>query len=150
MKDLTKDETAEVLKKAMDGVLAFTDGTCPYCIPLGHVYVDDAVYLTVFPKGRKWEYFQKNSNVCFSAYYWNKENTECVSAVVDGRLERVNDIKSIENVVKANMEKSGIKTEGYFEKRLEYYKKSMDDPAGLKVLKIKSTGMHGLKLTKHG
>ncbi len=60
MLDLTSKEIEAVLKAVPDGVLALTDGTKPYCIPFGYVYTNDIVYLSLFPKGRKWEMLQNN------------------------------------------------------------------------------------------
>jgi len=59
MKELIKQEIDNVLLKVRDGVLALTDGKLPYGIPFGFVYVNESVYLSMLPKGRKWSYLQK-------------------------------------------------------------------------------------------
>ena len=66
MKDLTKEEMVHLLETVLDGTLALTDGTRPYCIPFGFVFQNDTVYLSLFPKRRKLEYFQKDNNVFFN------------------------------------------------------------------------------------
>ena len=43
MKDLTKEETEQLLNTVGDGVLALSDNDTPYCIPFGFVYVGGAV-----------------------------------------------------------------------------------------------------------
>ena len=146
MKDLSKDEMARLLKDEKDGVLALTDGTKPYCIPLCFVYVNDAVYFTLFPTGRKLEYFQKNQNVCFNVFRWNEGRTEWSSVVVDGEMEPVKDIETIESVVKANIEMMGLDPVNYLQKRMEYYKKNLDNPKALKVFKINASDMGGKKM----
>ena len=143
MKDLTKEEMIRVLKKEEDGVIAFTDGTVPYCIPFGHVYVNDRVYLSLFPKGRKWGLLQNNPNVCFTVYSWNDDHTEWSSVVIDGVFEAVNEILEIETVVKALIEKMDLDPESYLEKRMKYYCDNMDNPKGLKVYRINAACMGG-------
>jgi len=143
MKDISKEEMIELLQKAEDGVLAFCDGDRPYCIPIGHVYVNDEVSFSIFPKGRKWEAFQQNKKVCFNVYAWNDDHTEWSSVVVEGEMVLVTDISEIEAVVKAVIIKMGLEPGSYLEKRMEYYKKNMDNPAGLKVFKIKTCSMGG-------
>ncbi len=146
MKDLSKEEMVEVLMKVEDGVLAFSDGATPYCVPFGFVYTNDSVFLTLFPKGRKWEYFQKNQKVCFNVYCWNDDHTEWASVVVDGIMEQIDDLATIKSVVKANIEKMGLDPENYLAKRMEYYEKSMDNQNALKVFKINTSTMGGKKM----
>lgn len=143
MKDISRDEMVALLKKVEDGVLGLSDGTKPYCIPFGHVYVDDTVYLSFFPRGRKWEMIQKNPNVCFNVYRWNEDHTEWSSVVIDGVLEPVTDMTEIESVVKALIVKMGLDPETYLEKRMQYYRDNADNPKGLKVFKIISSSMGG-------
>ena len=146
MKDLTKEEMVHLLETVLDGTLALTDGTRPYCIPFGFVYQNDTVYLSLFPKGRKQEYFQKNNNVCFNIYSWNDDRTEWSSVVVDGKIEQVTDIETIALVVKLNMEKMGMDPSQYLDKRVEFYRKNLDNPKALKIFKIKAETMGGKKM----
>ncbi len=143
MKDISKDEMISLLKKEEDGVIAFTDGTSPYCIPFGHVLVNEIVYLSLFPKGRKWDLVQNNPKVCFNVYSWNDDHTEWTSVVVDGVIEPVNEIPEIESVVKSLIIKMGLEPESYLEKRMKYYTDNLDNPKGLKVFKIKTSSMGG-------
>lgn len=146
MKDLTKDEMEYLLKTVGDGVLALSSDDVPYCIPFGFVYVAGNVYLSLFPKGRKWEIYQKNSRVCFTIFSWNDDHTEWSSVVVDGKMVLVKELKEIETVVKANMEKMGLDPETYLEKRMTMYKKTMENPSALKILRIESNQMGGKKM----
>jgi len=143
MKKLTKEEMAGVMNKVRDGVLALSDGSTPYCIPFGFVYINDVVYLSMFPTGRKWEYFQKNPKVCFNVFCWTDDMTEWSSVVVDGTMEQVNDMETIEAVIRANMKKLGIDGEEYIQKRLGMYKKTMDSPKALKIFTIRAHDMQG-------
>jgi len=143
MKDISRDEMVDLLKKEEDGVLALSDGTTPYCIPFGHVYVDDTVYLSFFPRGRKWQMMQKNPKVCFNVYRWNEDHTAWASVVVDGVLEPVTEIDEIKAVVKALIIKMGLAPDSYLEKRMKYYQDNLDNPASLKVYKIVSATMGG-------
>ena len=147
MKELSKKEMADLLHKVGDGVLALTDGTEPYCIPFGFVYVEEHVYLSMFPSGRKWNYFQKKPHVCFTVFCWNDAHTEWYSVVIDGKMEMVSDLALIEKVVKANIEKVGLDPNAYLEKRMAYYRKSLDNPKALKIFKIKTKEMRGRKMT---
>ena len=146
MKDLTNEEKEQLLKTVGDGVLALSHDDIPYCIPFGFVYIEGIVYLSMFPKGRKWEIVQKNTRVCFTIFSWNEDHTEWSSVVVDGKILPVNDLKEIESVVKANMEKMGLDPTTYLEKRMTMYKKTMDNPSALKIFKIESSQIGGKKM----
>ncbi len=138
MKKTGKEEIDRVLKNAKDGVLAFADGGVPYCIPFGFVYIDGIVYLSMFPRGRKWHYYQKNKKVCFNVFLWNDDHSQWSSVLIDGELEIINDIKVIESVVRANLVKTGIDAGQYLEKRMQYYRKAVKNPDALKIFKIKA------------
>ncbi len=146
MKDLSSEEITQVMKTAPDGVLAFTDGERPYCIPFGFVYTDSTVYITMFPKGRKWDCFQKNPNVCFNVFRWNDEHTEWSSVVADGKMEQITDLAEIKEVVKANIEKMGLNPDTYLDKRMAYYEKSLNNPSALKAFRIAPSDIRGKKM----
>jgi hypothetical protein len=143
MKDLSKQEMIALLTETTEGVLAVTNGEVPYCIPIGHVCVEDTVFFSIFPKGRKWDYIQKIPKVCFTVFDWFDNKTRWASVVVDGEMEQVEDMASIEAVVRANMEKQGLNPDEYMEKRMAYYKRSEGKPSALKIFKIKTTDMQG-------
>ena len=146
MKDLTNEEKEQLLKTVGDGVLALSHDDTPYCIPFGFVYVGGVVYLSLFPKGRKWGILQKNPKVCFTIFNWNEDHTEWSSVVVDGKIVPVDDLKEIESVVKVNMEKMGLDPTTYLEKRMTMYKKTMDNSSALKIFKIESSQVGGKKM----
>ena len=143
MKDLSKEEMITLLNKAEDGVLALSDESTPYCIPIGYVCVNDKVCFSIFPKGRKWGCFQKNRKVCFNVYGWNDEHTQWSSVVIDGEMVPVTDLAEIESVVKGTIEKMGLDPEAYLAKRMEYYEKNIDNPEALKLFKIETASMGG-------
>ena len=126
MKDLSKEEIEKLLKTVGDGVLALSYEDTPYCIPFGFVYIDDNVYISLFPKGRKWEILNKNKRVSFTAFTWNEDHTEWASVVIDGKMVLVTELKEIEAVVKANIEKLGLDPNAYLEKRMAMYRKTMN------------------------
>jgi nitroimidazol reductase NimA-like FMN-containing flavoprotein (pyridoxamine 5'-phosphate oxidase superfamily) len=143
MKDISKEDMIQLLQTQEDGVMSLSDGDTPYCIPFGHVLVNDTVYLSLFPRGRKWEIIQKNPKVCFNVYSWNDDHTEWSSVVVDGVMESVTDINEIESVVKALIVKMGMDPEAYLEKRMTYYRDNLDNPKALKIYRINSSSMGG-------
>ena len=63
--------------------------------------------------------------------------------MIDGDIEQVQDLESIEAVVKANIEKMGLDPVEYLPKRMEYYKKNFDNPKALKTFRIKTRSMGG-------
>ena len=146
MKDLSKEEMENLLITVGDGVLSLSSEDVPYCIPFGFVYTGGKLYLSMFPKGRKWEILKKNNKVCFTAFNWNEDHTEWSSVVVDGRIEQVKELKEIEKVVKANIEKMGLDPVNYLEKRMAIYQKSMEHPAALKIFKVDIERMGGRKM----
>ena len=146
MKDLSKEEMENLLITVGDGVLSLSSEDVPYCIPFGFVYTGGKLYLSMFPKGRKWEILKKNNKVCFTAFNWNEDHTEWSSVVVDGRIEQVKELKEIEKVVKANIEKMGLDPVNYLKKRMAIYQKSMDNPSALKIFKVEIERMGGKKM----
>ena len=146
MKELDREEMGKLLNAVGDGVLALSSEDTPYCIPFGFVYIGGKLYISMFPKGRKWDIFQKNNKVCFNVFGWNEDHTEWSSVVVDGRIEQVKELKEIEKVVKANIEKMGLDPVNYLEKRMSIYQKSMDNPSALKIFKVEIERMGGRKM----
>ncbi len=146
MKDLSKEEITDLLNKIGDGTLSLSEDNKPYGIPFGFVYVDGKIYLSMFPMGRKWEIYKNNDNVCFSVFEWNDDHSEWASVVVDGKMKIVKDIDEIELVVRENIKKVGLNPEGYIEKRMEMYKKNLDNPKSLKILRIDTESITGKKM----
>jgi len=66
--------------------------------------------------------------------------------VIDGRIVQVKDLKEIELVVKANIEKVGLDPATYLEKRMTMYRKTIDNPAALKIFRIDTDCMGGKKM----
>ena len=144
MEDLTENEMDDLLRTTRDGVLALSDGEDAYCIPFGFIYVGGAVYLSMFPTGKKWTYLTSNPLVCFNAYRWNDDHSEWASVVIKGRIEIERDMGAIESVVKAQEKKLGLDP-AHSERRMEYYRKNLDNPGTLKILKIRIEAKSGRK-----
>ncbi len=143
MRELEKQDIVGILENAREGILALTDGTRPYCLPLAFVYTNESIYVAIFPKGKKWEYFQKNHNACLNVLLWNSTRTSWASVIVDGEMEVVTDLGAIEEMVRANAVKMGHDAESYVKKRMEYYSKNIDNPKGLKILQMKIKETNG-------
>ena len=146
MKELTREEMEKLLITVGDGVLALSSEDTPYCIPFGFVYIEGKVYLSMFPKGRKWDIFKKNSKVCFNVFGWNEDQSEWASVVIDGKMVEVRDLREIESVVKANIEKMGLDPVNYLKKRMAIYQKNMENPSSLKIFRIETECLAGRKM----
>ena len=141
MEQLTEEEIEILLKEQEDGVLGFSDGEEPYCIPMGYQYIDKFIYLSFFQMGRKWSYLEKNKKVCFNVFSWSDDRSSWQSVIIDGVLEKVTDINEIKKVIQGNQIRFGLE-DSYLEKKIEYYKNSMGNEKALKIYKIipKKTG----------
>ena len=136
MKELEKQEIEYFLKNAPDGILALTDGTQPYCVPIAFVYADDSIFVAMFPKGRKWEYFQKNNHACLNVLTWDSTRTQWASIIVDGVMKVVTELETIEVMVKANITKMGLDEKVYLKQRMDYYSANLDNPTSLKIVQL--------------
>ena len=144
MKKLSPHEIDTLMHRVNDGVLALTDGSRPYCLPFGFVWIDGTVYLSLFPRGRKWQLMQRNSAACFTVFAWNDDHTEWSSVVIDGSLQPVTDLKEIEAVVRANMLKMHLDPDTYLEQRMAYYRKKQRDPdRSLQIFKLQADDTQG-------
>ena len=125
MQDLNHNEIIALLQREKEGCLSMCDDGKPYSIPFGYVLIDETVYLSMLPQGRKWTCLQKNTQVCFTVFSWNGDRSVWASVTIEGRLEMVEDLDIIRRVVQANAVKIGIEAvEEYVEKRMGYYKKN--------------------------
>jgi hypothetical protein len=59
---------------------------------------------------------------------------------------RVDNLREIERVVKANMDKIGLNPATYLDKRMAIYRKTMDNPAALKIFRIETERIGGKKM----
>ncbi|MCX5900488.1 MAG: pyridoxamine 5'-phosphate oxidase family protein [Proteobacteria bacterium] len=143
MQDISSEEINRVLETAPDGMLGLCDNGRPYCIPLGFVWTNDTLYLSLFPTGRKWGCLQNSREVCFSVYIWNADHTRWSSVIIEGELAPVDDLSEIELVIRANIVKMGLQPEAYLAKRMDYYRTNMDNPRGLKNFKIIASSLQG-------
>ena len=147
MQQLGKKETVKILEAAPEGMLGLCDNGKPYCIPFGFVWAHDALYLSLFPTGRKWKCLHQNPQVCFTVYSWNTKHTRWSSVIIEGKLTAVEDLSEIALMIQANIAKMGLETEGYLEKRMAYYRANRDNPKGLKIFKIKTTALQARSMS---
>ncbi len=145
MKNLTQEEIVAVLNREAEGTLAFTDGEKPYSVPIGHVYVNESIHFSIFAKGRKWDMFQKNQNVCFTVFGWNDERTDWGSVIIEGKMVPVTDMEQIKAVVRANLIKSNKDLDEQLDKRMEYYINNKGNPESVKLFKIEASEVGGKK-----
>lgn len=145
MKNMDSEEIEKLMTTVGDGVLALAENNVPYCIPFGFVYIEGRVYLSMFPMGKKWEMYKKNDKVCFNVFCWKDDHSEWYSVVIDGKMVQVKDLKVIEKVVLANMKKVGL-DETHLQKRMAYYEKNIDNPKGVKIFRIETENMTGIKM----
>jgi nitroimidazol reductase NimA-like FMN-containing flavoprotein (pyridoxamine 5'-phosphate oxidase superfamily) len=133
-----------LLQHGREGVLAMCDDGRPYCLPFGYVLIDETVYISLLPQGRKWASLQKNPKVCFTVFSWNDDHSEWASVAVEGTLELVNDLDIIRRVVQTNAAKLNIEPiEEYVQKRMHYYEKNQNNPGGVKTTRIITENMGG-------
>ena len=135
MEPLTQEEIEILLKEQEDGVLGLSDREDPYCIPMGYQYIDKSIYLSFFQTGRKWSYLTKNKKVCFNVFRWDDDRSSWQSVIIDGVLEKVTYIDEIKKVIEANKIRFGLE-DSYLEKKIQYYKNSMENEKALKIYKI--------------
>ena len=144
MQDLDRDTMNRLLQTEREGFLAMCDEGRPYCLPFGYVFIKDSVYISLFPKGRKWACLQKNPRVSFSVFTWDEGRTRWSSVVIDGELAMVDDLETIRRVVEANMLKMGLEaSDVYVEKRMRYYEQAVKNPDGLKIMQLSVEQMGG-------
>ena len=148
MKNMSKEEIERVLLTEKFGVLALTDGSKPYCVPFGFSYTHNALYISFFTKGRKWNYMQANSNACFCVYKLSEGGMGWTSVLVDGTLTMATDLKEIKELLEASVKKYGLEP-NYVEERLDYYKRTASEPSGVKIYKIVINEMSGKKSQGH-
>ncbi len=107
MKDMSREEIDRLLSTEQFGMLALTDGTKPYCIPMAFTYANNCLYLVFYERGRKWNYLQTNSNVCFSVYRVVENGRSWSSAIVEGKLTRISDLNEIRLMLENAARRSG-------------------------------------------
>lgn len=107
MKDMSREEIERLLSTEQFGMLALTDGVKPYCIPMAFAYANNCLYLVFYERGRKWHYVQTNSNVCFNVYNVLENERSWSSAMVEGKLTRVSDLKEIRLMLETAIKRSG-------------------------------------------
>lgn len=91
----TSEETKDMLKKCIFGVLSTSDSeNQPYGVPLSYVYVNDTIYFHCGKKGHKIDNLNENDKVCFTVVAKSdtipeKFSSNIQSAMVFGKAEVV-------------------------------------------------------------
>jgi len=144
MQNLNRNQMTGLLETVREGFLGMCDEGRPYCLPFGFVFIDGSVYISMFPKGRKWNCLKKNPLVCFSVFAWNDAGNQWSSVVIEGEMVEVTDLAQIKPVVQANMLKMGFNPAGgYVERRMSFYEQALAKPDGLRIMQICVAHMGG-------
>jgi len=147
-KFLDKAKIEELLKSKKDGVLSFTDGKSAYGVPLAYTaYQNDTLYFGMNPTGRKFDYFKKCKNVCFTVYQTfpapgGQPGMGWWSIILDGELFQVTDPEEIKGIADM-MEKQGAFPPGLKQRFLEVILKNA---AHSNFFKMKITHFGGKEL----
>jgi nitroimidazol reductase NimA-like FMN-containing flavoprotein (pyridoxamine 5'-phosphate oxidase superfamily) len=141
----------ELLKSKKDGVLSFTDGNAPYGVPLAYIlYHDHTLYFGMNPSGRKFDYFKKCKNACFTVYQTfpspkDPRSMGWWSVILDGVLSQVTTSEEIKAIADL-MERQGLFPPGLKEKFLTAILK---DPDKSNFFKLKIIHFGGKELPQY-
>jgi nitroimidazol reductase NimA-like FMN-containing flavoprotein (pyridoxamine 5'-phosphate oxidase superfamily) len=100
VRELTDEERDAFIADVRAGVLVFC-GDKPYAVPLAGRYAKGTMLLDMVRKpGRKWDYINKNRNVCFNIWQYGEysnvpslKGQQYSSVIIEGELEEVTDDK---------------------------------------------------------
>jgi len=150
-KFLEKPRIEELLKSKKDGVLCFTDGKSPYGVPLTYTaYQEDTLYFGLTLTGRKYNYFQKCSKVCFIVFEILPSSADprrrgWWSIILDGELMQITDPEEIK-AIGDMMEDQGMFPPGLKEK---FISAILKDPENSNFFKMKITNFGGKELPEY-
>ena len=149
-KILDKQKIEKLLKAQNDGVLSLTNGQSAYGVPLAYTYYDGTFYFGMNTSGRKFNYFKKCNNVCFTVYQTfqapeDPKSRGNRSIILDGKLFQITDPKEIKVVVDM-MDKQGKLPPDFKEKVLNIILKNPDTS---NIFKMKITHFGGRELPPH-
>jgi len=148
---LDKPKIEELLKSKKDGVLSLTDGQSPYGVPVAYTsYHSDTLYFGMNPSGRKFNYFKKCKNVCFTVYQTFQSSGDprrmgWWSIVLDGELFQITDPEQIKATAEM-MDKQGLFPPGLKEKFLGAI---LQNPDKSNFFKMKITHFGGKELPEY-
>ena len=150
-KSLDKLKIEKLLKSKRDGILSLTDGQSAYGVPLNYAsYHDGTLYFGMNPSGRKFTYFKKCKNVCFTIYQTLQSTGDpgrmgWWSIILDGELFQITDPEEIKSIAEV-MEKQGVFPRGLKEKFLVAILKNPDNS---NFFKMKVTHFGGKELLQY-
>lgn len=93
-RQLSREDTIQILASAGYGFLAINGGEYPYGVPINYVYVNDKVYFHCAEEGQKLDMIKENNKVSFTAVSKHdilpdKFSTDYRSVVLFGEVEEV-------------------------------------------------------------
>ncbi len=99
-RELTDAERDAFIADVRAGVLVFT-GDKAYAVPLAGRYAKGTMLLAMVRRsGRKWDYINKNRNVCFVIWQYGEQSNvpglkgqQYSSVIIEGELEEIPDDK---------------------------------------------------------
>ncbi len=148
---LDKPKIVELLKSKRDGVLCLTDGQSTYGVPVAYAsYHNETLHFGMNPSGRKYEYFDKCKNVCFTVYQTFKSAADPQrmgwwSIILDGELSQVTSPEEITGIADM-MEKQGLFPPGLKDKFLGAILKN---PEKSNFFKLKITNYGGKEVPEY-
>jgi nitroimidazol reductase NimA-like FMN-containing flavoprotein (pyridoxamine 5'-phosphate oxidase superfamily) len=150
-KFLDRPKIEELLKSKSDGVLSLTDGQSAYGVPVAYAsYHNETLFFGMNPSGRKFEYFDKCKNVCFTVYKTFEAPKDPLrmgwwSIILDGELSQVTSPEEITGIADM-MEKQGKFPPGLKEKFLGAILKN---PEKSNFFKLKITSYGGKEVPEY-
>ena len=70
LQELTREQMAQLLKKARYGRLALSFEYEPYAVPISHIYDGERIWFHIAAEGKKTTYLQANPLACFQVDEW--------------------------------------------------------------------------------
>jgi nitroimidazol reductase NimA-like FMN-containing flavoprotein (pyridoxamine 5'-phosphate oxidase superfamily) len=143
-RSLDKKRIERLMEAKRDGVLCFTDGKHPYGIPM------PPLYFGTNPTGRKFEYFKKCKNVCYTIFHYYLKPGDARrqegwwSIVLDGELSHITDAEELKEVLEMLFEEDIAP--GFREKKNQFTRMVLQDPANSNFFKMKITHFGGKEL----
>lgn len=151
-RSLDKQRIEELLEVKKEGVLCLTDGKSAYGIPLPPLlYHNDTFYFGMNPSGRKYDYFKKCKNVCYTIFHYFRKPGDSQkmegwwSIILDGELFQITDPEEIKAVVEMIYKQEDI-APGLRKKKEKILDIVLKNPNNSNFFKMKITNFGGKEL----
>lgn len=142
-RQMTEEDTIEVLKEAEYGVLStICKGNIPYGIPMSFAYEDECIYLHCALDGQKLDNIENNNQVSFTVITSTELmpqafSTKYTSAIAIGEISIVNDIEEKRKGLILMIKKY---SPDFYESGLKYINNAFNNVNVLKIKINKITG----------